>query len=577
MSSRHGPWQAPSLQRLPPLGVMAEPQDQAPLPPCPAPERSSPPAQARSPFFRGASDLPSERLLYPKGGGSPLDSVLDSFLGSSGPPAAWPRFDAAQLPMSALLSEPEKAASPAAGAARHEPGWPQDAGARAKGRAAEEARGGASSARDAQQGLHEASRGSPPPPPLDVELPRVPFLPLNPAFLASRSRHLLGASEFGHLHPPKEDAYASADFCASKIKEEGDDMLSYLAPQPHPALAGPSQPPRAAESPLDCILYRNEPCSFYEPYGAQGKPFLVLQPDSLPSTSGVTPALYQPFNLNFQAGFKESYLTQMYPAYSNFIRQDAETDQNPPQYGFEVLPQKICLICGDEASGCHYGVLTCGSCKVFFKRAMEGQHNYLCAGRNDCIVDKIRRKNCPACRLRKCCQAGMILGGRKFKKFSRVKMVQEMDSCMLQPPVSIPADSCALTPRLSLTPAHELQFIPQLISILQSIEPEVVYAGYDNSQPDTPNALLTILNQLCERQLLCVVKWSKALPGFRNLHIDDQITLLQYSWMGLMVFAMGWRSYKHVSGQMLYFAPDLILNEGTKEDMCSAEWGTGDQ
>ena len=33
---------------------------------------------------------------------------------------------------------------------------------------------------------------------------------------------------------------------------------------------------------------------------------------------------------------------------------------------------KICLVCSDEASGCHYGVLTCGSCKVFFKRAVEG-------------------------------------------------------------------------------------------------------------------------------------------------------------------------------------------------------------
>lgn len=33
---------------------------------------------------------------------------------------------------------------------------------------------------------------------------------------------------------------------------------------------------------------------------------------------------------------------------------------------------KICLVCSDEASGCHYGVVTCGSCKVFFKRAVEG-------------------------------------------------------------------------------------------------------------------------------------------------------------------------------------------------------------
>ncbi|KAL8191090.1 UNVERIFIED_CONTAM: hypothetical protein K2H54_067578, partial [Gekko kuhli] len=150
---------------------------------------------------------------------------------------------------------------------------------------------------------------------------------------------------------------------------------------------------------------------------------------------------------------------------------------------------------------------------------------------------------------------------RKFKKFNKVKVLRTLDVIALQQPAAHPTDSQALAQRLSFSPSQEIQYIPPLVSILQGIEPEVVYAGYDNTQPETPSALLTGLNQLCERQLLCVVKWSKSLPGFRNLHIDDQITLIQYSWMSLMVFAMGWRSYKHVSGQMLYFAPDLILNE----------------
>uniref|UniRef100_A0A2K5JX73 Progesterone receptor n=1 Tax=Colobus angolensis palliatus TaxID=336983 RepID=A0A2K5JX73_COLAP len=255
---------------------------------------------------------------------------------------------------------------------------------------------------------------------------------------------------------------------------------------------------------------------------------------------------------------------------------DSEASQSP-QYSFESLPQKICLICGDEASGCHYGVLTCGSCKVFFKRAMEGQHNYLCAGRNDCIVDKIRRKNCPACRLRKCCQAGMVLGGRKFKKFNKVRVMRALDAVALPQPVGIPNESQVLSQRFTFSPGQDIQLIPPLIKLLMSIEPDVIYAGHDNSKPDTSSSLLTSLNQLGERQLLSVVKWSKSLPGFRNLHIDDQITLIQYSWMSLMVFGLGWRSYKHVSGQMLYFAPDLILNEQRMKEssfysLCLTMW-----
>nr|XP_033782835.1 glucocorticoid receptor isoform X2 [Geotrypetes seraphini]XP_033782836.1 glucocorticoid receptor isoform X2 [Geotrypetes seraphini] len=219
-------------------------------------------------------------------------------------------------------------------------------------------------------------------------------------------------------------------------------------------------------------------------------------------------------------------------------------------------PPKLCLVCSDEASGCHYGVLTCGSCKVFFKRAVEGQHNYLCAGRNDCIIDKIRRKNCPACRYRKCLQAGMNLEARKTKK--KIKGVQQQQ----QQPSMVAVRE---TPDNNLTKAIILAAVPQLtptlISLLEVIEPEVLYSGYDSTLPDSTWRLMSTLNMLGGRQVIAAVKWAKGIPGFRNLHLDDQMTLLQYSWMFLMVFALGWRSYKQANGSVLYFAPDLIISE----------------
>ncbi|XP_055500143.1 androgen receptor-like isoform X1 [Leucoraja erinacea] len=228
------------------------------------------------------------------------------------------------------------------------------------------------------------------------------------------------------------------------------------------------------------------------------------------------------------------------------------------QMDYFFQPQKTCLICGDEASGCHYGALTCGSCKVFFKRAAEGKHKFLCASRNDCTIDKVRRKNCPSCRLRKCFAAGMTLGGRKLKNTRPFQTAEETDSSVTQKQQDT---SLVIVPRIGIPRMQKFQCQPLFLAVLQSIEPDMVYAGYDNTQPDTSASLLTSLNELGERQLVRVVKWAKVLPGFRNLHVDDQMSLIQYSWMAVMVFAMGWRSYRIVNARMLYFAPDLVFNE----------------
>ncbi|XP_043112781.1 glucocorticoid receptor [Puntigrus tetrazona] len=237
---------------------------------------------------------------------------------------------------------------------------------------------------------------------------------------------------------------------------------------------------------------------------------------------------------------------------SPYARPEDSTATSPA--GGKSGTHKSCLVCSDEASGCHYGVLTCGSCKVFFKRAVEGQHNYLCAGRNDCIIDKIRRKNCPACRYRKCLMAGMNLEARKTKK-------RQTTGKVIQQP-SIPERSLPPLPEIqALVHKPMPQVVPTMLSLLKAIEPDTIYAGYDSTIPDTSTRLMTTLNRLGGRQVISAVKWAKALPGFRNLHLDDQMTLLQCSWLFLMSFSLGWRSYQQCNGNMLCFAPDLVINE----------------
>lgn len=68
---------------------------------------------------------------------------------------------------------------------------------------------------------------------------------------------------------------------------------------------------------------------------------------------------------------------------------------------------KPCIVCGDKASGRHYGAISCEGCKGFFKRSIRKQLGYACRGNKDCPVTKIHRNRCQFCRLQKCLAVGM--------------------------------------------------------------------------------------------------------------------------------------------------------------------------
>uniref|UniRef100_A0A6P4EQ04 Ecdysone-induced protein 78C n=1 Tax=Drosophila rhopaloa TaxID=1041015 RepID=A0A6P4EQ04_DRORH len=66
-----------------------------------------------------------------------------------------------------------------------------------------------------------------------------------------------------------------------------------------------------------------------------------------------------------------------------------------------------CKVCGDKASGYHYGVTSCEGCKGFFRRSIQKQIEYRCLRDGKCLVIRLNRNRCQYCRFKKCLSAGM--------------------------------------------------------------------------------------------------------------------------------------------------------------------------
>uniref|UniRef100_W6N952 Zinc finger and Nuclear hormone receptor domain containing protein n=2 Tax=Haemonchus contortus TaxID=6289 RepID=W6N952_HAECO len=68
---------------------------------------------------------------------------------------------------------------------------------------------------------------------------------------------------------------------------------------------------------------------------------------------------------------------------------------------------KACKVCGDNANGYNFGVLTCESCKAFFRRNAIREEEIKCPFSSNCEITPASRRFCQACRLQKCFAAGM--------------------------------------------------------------------------------------------------------------------------------------------------------------------------
>ncbi|XP_023119999.1 peroxisome proliferator-activated receptor gamma [Amphiprion ocellaris] len=134
-----------------------------------------------------------------------------------------------------------------------------------------------------------------------------------------------------------------------------------------------------------------------------------------------------------------SYRTE--PDTHNSIKLEPES---PPQYSDSPVFSKLqddttstslnieCRVCGDKASGFHYGVHACEGCKGFFRRTIRLKLVYDHCDLH-CRIHKKSRNKCQYCRFQKCLNVGMSHNAIRFGRMPQAekeKLLAEFSSDM---------------------------------------------------------------------------------------------------------------------------------------------------
>ncbi|XP_022053376.1 peroxisome proliferator-activated receptor alpha-like isoform X2 [Acanthochromis polyacanthus] len=230
-----------------------------------------------------------------------------------------------------------------------------------------------------------------------------------------------------------------------------------------------------------------------------------------------------------------------------------------------------CKVCSDKASGFHYGVHACEGCKGFFRRTIRLKLVYDKCERS-CKIQKKNRNKCQYCRFHKCLSVGMshnaIRFGRmpqaaKLKLKEERKMVERDVESPMKPDHKILVRQIheAYMKNFSMNKAKARLILtgktskPPLIihdmETFQLAERTLEFHMVNDEYPESESSLRAgqgIPMEMCgelqqtdaEARIFyrCqstsvetvteLTEFAKAVPGFQNLDLNDQVTLLKY-------------------------------------------------
>ncbi|XP_016112426.1 peroxisome proliferator-activated receptor delta-like [Sinocyclocheilus grahami] len=220
-----------------------------------------------------------------------------------------------------------------------------------------------------------------------------------------------------------------------------------------------------------------------------------------------------------------------------------------------------CRICGDRASGFHYGVHACEGCKGFFRRTIRMKLEYDKCERS-CKIQKKSRNKCQFCRFQKCLLLGMSHDAIRYGRMPEAekrKLVAGLLAGEKSSPNSTGSDLKSLAKRVNNAYLKNLNmtkkkarniltgktnasppFVIHDMDSLWQAENGLVWNQVINGAPPNKEIGVHVFYR-CQCTTVETVRelteFSKSIPGFIDLFLNDQVTLLKYG-VHEAIFAM---------------------------------------
>uniref|UniRef100_A0A7E4V311 Nuclear receptor domain-containing protein n=1 Tax=Panagrellus redivivus TaxID=6233 RepID=A0A7E4V311_PANRE len=269
---------------------------------------------------------------------------------------------------------------------------------------------------------------------------------------------------------------------------------------------------------------------------------------------------------------------------------DSRDTDTPPESATATSSGLICVVCGDQATGRHYGSPSCNGCKGFFRRTIRRSYTYTCRFNGNCKIDKHNRAVCRACRYTRCINFGMKVDAVQNERDligKRPRMGPSGMSFTNMPaaptntamPTSFGGNNSPTTcdPLMDSTwdsPPNLLDFLLKAENKIKSLRETVIketsqveYAA--RAEPDFSmrnqcrSASVNDIFHSLHSQLLLVIEWAKSLRPFAELNPADQTALLKNFASQHIVLCVAYRSIN--SADSLRLLNDSMIVRGNGE------------